>query len=55
MGRLNRAWVSLPFVEELDLRYHQDTDELAYDIYYGSQSQWWNREGDPTLHPLLYP
>ncbi|MBL0389095.1 hypothetical protein JJB07_21100 [Tumebacillus sp. ITR2] len=55
LGRVNRAWSRGPFVEELDLRYHEDTDYWAYQLYYGNSSECWNREGDPTLRPLPYP
>jgi hypothetical protein len=56
LSRLNYIWKGDHFEEEVvDIRYHEDPQYWAYHTYYGSSSEWWNREGDPTLKPRPLP
>ena len=55
IGRINQAWRNSHFDEEWDIRFHELPETMAYMLYYGPDSQWWKRKGDPTLRPLPYP
>ncbi|MEK5032848.1 hypothetical protein MKY96_15440 [Paenibacillus sp. FSL R7-0302] len=53
-GRVNDFW-KRPFNEEYDIRYHEASNYWANTIYFGPETNWWKREGDPTLRPIPYP
>lgn len=53
-GRVNDFW-KRPFNEDYDIRYHETYNYWANTIYYGKETSWWKREGDPTLKPVPYP
>jgi hypothetical protein len=50
--RINNQWEKSDFIDEEDIRYHETEKDWAYTIYYGPDSHWWKRSGDPTLKPL---
>jgi len=50
--RINQRWCNVDFKNENDIRYHEDEEFWAYDIYYGSDSQWWNKPKNLTPLPL---
>lgn len=50
--RINKKWLKLDFIGDEDIRYHDLPRDWAFTIYYGPDSFWWQREGDPTLKPL---
>ncbi|MDD9968250.1 MAG: hypothetical protein OXR73_18570 [Myxococcales bacterium] len=52
LGRVNRRWHGNDFDVE-DLRYHEEAEFWASDIYYGADSRWWT--SPPNLRPLPFP
>lgn len=53
VGRVNRQWSAFPFVEQGDLRYHEDAAFWASQIYYKDSVRWWI-PGE-TLTPKPFP
>ena len=53
IGRINRQWDQLDFLDENDLRYHEGAEFWANDMYYGADSYWWNEP--PNLKPKPFP
>ena len=52
LRRVNHHWSGADFVDD-DLRFHELPEFWAEDIYYGSDSYWWNRP--PGLRPRVLP
>lgn len=55
IGRINKKWSRHDFLDDNDIRYHETPEDWAYIIYYGHDSRWWERKGDPNLKPLPFP
>ncbi|GGD82493.1 hypothetical protein [Paenibacillus nasutitermitis] len=55
IGRMNRLWgkYSSPIDEDEDFLNLETPQDWAYIIYYGEDSQWWNKSKDLTPRP--YP
>lgn len=50
-NRINQIWKNKDFLDEFDIRYHEEPEFWAHDIYFGPESKWWKRKNDPTLKP----
>ena len=51
--RINFRWKKRGKIVGNSIVYHETVEYWAYDIYYGHDSGWWHRLGDPTLRPVL--
>ncbi|GEB35861.1 hypothetical protein BPA01_54410 [Brevibacillus parabrevis] len=51
VGRINMHWSNTEIMGGCCMVYHESPEFWAYEIYFGSNSRWWARKGDPELKP----
>ena len=54
LGRLNKRFGGGDYSKDFEYLFHDTPKDWAYFIYYGKNSQWWNKSKD-ELKPLPYP
>lgn len=54
VGRINKQWSNTEIMGECCMAYHESPEFWAYKIYFGPNSPWWARKGDPELKPIPF-